>query len=413
MGFEALLWQKPVYTFGMPFYAGWGLTHDQQTAPGRRQTATLEQLVYAALVAYPRYIHPETIQRCEVEDLLKWMGLQRRQRERFAADLYLGRVPRWKKSTLQRFFQGSRLHFATEDAELTQQAAVVRWGYQRPPQACILVEDGFIRSVGLGADLTRPASWVLDAVGMYYDATAPSGLEQLLGEHDFDAALLQRAAALRQQLVNLNVTKYNVGKASWQRPAKPKVILVPGQVESDASIARGSPVLKTNQALLEAVRSQQPEAYIVYKPHPDVVAGLRKAGSADIAALTLCDEVVIDQDMAHLLAQVDEVHTLTSLTGFEALLRGISVTCYGQPFYAGWGLTCDIYPPSRRQRQRTIDELVAAALILYPTYISYRTGYFTTPEQVIQELQQQRKAAQGKVPWWRPVMRRVLALKRF
>ena len=40
-----------------------------------------------------------------------------------------------------------------------------------------------------------------------------------------------------------------------------------------------------------------------------------------------------------LLGIVDEVHTLTSLTGFEALLRGIEVHAYGGPFYAGWGLT--------------------------------------------------------------------------
>lgn len=413
MGFEALLWQKPVYTFGMPFYAGWGLTYDLLPAPEQRCKVSLEQLVYAALIAYPRYIHPETHQLCQVEDLTSWMGLQRRHRERFAPKLYLGRVPRWKKALLRQFFQGSHLQFSVPEAELSQTENVIQWGYKRPANGGILVEDGFIRSVGLGADLTRPASWVLDHVGMYYDATAPSALELMLANDSFESTLLTRAAQLRQQLVALNVTKYNVGAASWRRPERAKVILVPGQVETDASIARGSPVLKTNQALLEAVRQQAPDAYIVYKPHPDVVAGLRKAGSADVAALTLYDELITDQDMAHLLTQVDEVHTLTSLTGFEALLRGLKVYCYGQPFYAGWGLTHDKYPAERRQRQRTIDELVAATLILYPTYISYRSGYFTTPEQVIVELQQQRKAVGSKLPWWRPVIRRVLALKKF
>jgi capsular polysaccharide export protein len=38
-----------------------------------------------------------------------------------------------------------------------------------------------------------------------------------------------------------------------------------------------------------------------------------------------------------LINQVNEVWTMTSLLGFEALIRGKSVTCLGLPFYCGWG----------------------------------------------------------------------------
>jgi capsular polysaccharide export protein len=44
----------------MPFYAGWGLTEDDLPPPPRRGRASLDALVHAALVAYPRYIDPET-----------------------------------------------------------------------------------------------------------------------------------------------------------------------------------------------------------------------------------------------------------------------------------------------------------------------------------------------------------------
>ena len=44
----------------MPFYAGWGLTDDDLPAPPRRGAASLEALVHAALVAYPRYVDPDT-----------------------------------------------------------------------------------------------------------------------------------------------------------------------------------------------------------------------------------------------------------------------------------------------------------------------------------------------------------------
>ncbi|MDR6984056.1 capsular polysaccharide export protein [Rheinheimera pacifica] len=404
MGFEALLWQKPVYTFGMPFYAGWGLTTDALPAPDRRCNITLEQLVYAALVEYPRYLDPETGQRCEPEQLMAWLALQRYHRHRFSQPLYLRRPPYWKKAIFQRFFQGASLHVVGKTQPIADECWQVVWGAQSGEKR-VRVEDGFIRSVGLGADLIRPASWVLDDVGMYYDASSPSALENILSQHEFTQAERDRAAKLIQRMLTLKMTKYNIGLCHWQRPAAARVILVPGQVESDASIRLGSPLLKTNLALLQAVREANPDAYVVYKPHPDVQAGLRLAGEADGgAARQFCDEIVGNEDMAHLLGLVDEVHTLTSLTGFEALMREVTVVCYGQPFYAGWGLTRDCYPPQRRQRKLQLTELIAATLMLYPTYISNTTNQFTTPERVIAELEQQRRLY--KEPGiWRRVMR--------
>ena len=407
MGFEALLWQKPVFTFGMPFYAGWGLTHDALPAPERRSSVSLTQLVYAALVRYPRYIHPERVERCEVEELLAWMALQRSQRERLPAQLYAVKPSRWKRPVLRRFVQGSTLHMVQDIHRIPELAWELKWGTAITREQTVRVEDGFIRSVGLGADMIRPSSWVFDRIGMYYDATRPSGLEQLLLNARFTDNELARARNLQTVLVSQHVTKYNVGKGSWLRPEAKRVILVPGQVESDASIRLGSPVLKTNLQLLRAVKAANPEAYIVYKPHPDVLAGLRIAGEADAKPQADYDELVTDQDMAHILAHVDEVHTLTSLAGFEALLRGKAVTCYGQPFYAGWGLTTDVYPPLRRGVSRKVEELIAATLIRYPTYISRLTGYYTTPEQVIHELALLRRKQPTTTPLWRTLLRKL------
>ena len=139
-------------------------------------------------------------------------------------------------------------------------------------------------------------------------------------------------------------------------------------------------------SLLQSVRKANPSAHIIYKPHPDVVAGLRKKGEGEDEAVRRCNEVVTDTVMGELLTVVDEVHVLTSLAGFEALLRGKTVTCYGQPFYAGWGLTHDLVPLTPRTGRLTIDELAAGTLILYPTYVSRTTGQFTTPERALDEL---------------------------
>lgn len=393
VGFEALLWGKPVHVFGMPFYAGRGLTKDALPAPAFRESVSLEALVHAALVDYPRYLDPETAERCEPERVLNWMALQRRERERFPEKLYYPRVPLWKRRALKQFLAGSEL---LDEQKTPPSAGATRvvWGLAESSEPVIRVEDGFIRSVGLGADLVQPQSWVLDDVGMYYDATRPSRLEQILQGGVFDKSLLARAGRLMETLARSGTTKYNTGLRSWARPAGARtVILVPGQVETDASIRYGSPHIKSNLELLRRVRGANPKAWVVYKPHPDVVAGLRKQGDGEDTSEHWCDEIVADQDMAHLLGLVDEVHTLTSLSGFEALIRGVPVTCYGQPFYSGWGLTTDICPCERRTRKLTLQELVAGTLIVYPRYVSRVSGAFTTVERVIEEIELQRSSA--------------------
>ncbi|HEY8357299.1 MAG TPA: capsular polysaccharide biosynthesis protein [Ramlibacter sp.] len=412
MGFEALLWERPVRCFGMPFYAGWGLTADALAAPARRRPATLPDLVHAALIAYPRYLDPESGRRCEPERLVQYFGLQRRLRERFPAEVHALRFSRWKKPVVRAYFDGSEVRFHRNERSVPAGATAVVWGHKpAPPQAggVVRLEDGFLRSVGLGAALVLPLSWVMDRRGMYYACAEPSGLEELLAGTRFDAELLARARALRERILAGRITKYNVGEGSWTRPPQARrVLLVPGQVESDASIALGSPQLRSNLALLQAVRAGNPDAYVLYKPHPDVVDGLRQAGSQESEAVAICDEVVTGVPIEDLFAKVDEVHTLTSLSGFEALLRGLPVTVYGQPFYAGWGLTDDRCPIARRQRRLTLDELVAATLILYPTYVSRRTGRFTTPEHVLDELEEWRVHGATGMSGWRRARRAVV-----
>lgn len=321
----------------------------------------------------------------------------------------------WKRRVIPAFLPEWRLRFA-EPADAGTAGTVLLWGAQSEPPAwqgrLLRVEDGFLRSVGLGADLIRPVSWVFDAQGMYYDATRPSDLECLLAGNDFDDALRMRAAALRERIVACGLTKYNVGAACWQRPPGVReVVLVTGQVESDASLALGAPGIRTNLALLQAVRAMRPDAFLVYKPHPDVLAGLRAQGADEARALDVCDALVMDAGMADLLEQVDEVHVLTSLAGFEALLRGKRVVCHGQPFYAGWGLTEDCLPLARRNRRLSLDQLVAGALILYPRYLSRRVNRLITPEEALDELLawRQEAATEGVcVRVWRHLKRMVL-----
>ena len=252
------------------------------------------------------------------------------------------------------------------------------------------VEDGFIRSRGLGADFIPPASVIIDGRGIYYDSRQPSDLEAILATQDFTPALLDQARRLMELMIARRVTKYNLGGADQTIAFPPgrRRLLVPGQVANDLSVKAGGAGVAPGLALLAEVRRRNPGAFIVYKPHPDVEAGHRPGAIPDAEARHFADLIVRDVDMANLIDAVEEVHTVTSLTGFEALLRRRPVVTYGRPFYAGWGLTTDIYPPPRRGRILPLEALVAATLILYPHYIDPVTRLPCGPEHLIAQLDQ-------------------------
>jgi capsular polysaccharide export protein len=259
------------------------------------------------------------------------------------------------------------------------------------------VEDGFIRSVGLGSDLTQPYSLVVDSRGIYFDPTHASDLEVILETTFFEEALLQRAQTLKRYLVDKKLSKYNVYDAPLPPFSSTKsIIVVPGQVEDDASIAYGAKGM-SNLELLRQVRFHRPQGYIIYKPHPDVLSGNRIGKVKTDDALAYCDQIVTEVSIDSVLGYADEIHTMTSLVGFEGLMRGIKVVTYGLPFYAGWGLSEDHQPSQRRTRRLTIDELVAGTLVVYPRYIHPQTLKRCEIEDLLEALEGQRLTYQKSV----------------
>ncbi len=301
----------------------------------------------------------------------------------------------WKKRILRAFRPQEQIKFLRSPQFLPQKAElhVAAWGLDFPAESfpkdahVTRYEDGFIRSVGLGAAFAPAYSWVADRTGIYFDARLPSDLEIMLQRDSFPSELIERAQSLHDKILKSGITKYNLPAVNWTRPpSAKKVILVPGQVETDSSILYGSPLTRSNIALLQTVRGLNSDAYVIYKPHPDVVSGRRRQGLGENKVSDWCDEIVTSASMDHLLATVDEVHVMTSLAGFEAMLRSKRVVTYGQPFYAGWGLTEDRCPPPRRTRKLHLSELIAGALIKYPLYLSPQTNCPCEAEHLIDEL---------------------------
>jgi capsular polysaccharide export protein len=394
-GMHALLARVPVHVFGAPYYAGWGLTRDELPLPGRSARPTLAALFDAVFLRFARYVDPSTHAPGTLDALLDSVELQDAVQRRFEDLRRVAgvRFQWWKRPFATPFLTagGGTLRWTRTPESLVAGECAALWGARSahglPPEVPhVRIEDGFFHSTGLGSDMIAPRSQVIDRRGLYFDASQPSDLTVLLNETDFGDAEIARAAALREQVVRLGVTKYNLGRRqpAWRAPAGKQVILVPGQVADDASIRLGTRTIATADALLREVRERRPEAFIVYKPHPDVLSGNR---TGLIDAQRLADVVDTAADLLSLVDAADEIHTLSSLAGFDALLRGKAVFTYGLPFYAGWGLTHDaLAPVPWRERSLSLDMLTAGVLLRYPIYWDWRTRLYTTPEAVVEQL---------------------------
>lgn len=458
MGFEALMLGKVVHNFGVNWYGGFGLTDDEfvestplyvqvqahHNALGI-QNPTIYQLFYASYILYSHYANPATHQACDIETVMDYLIINRDWQDKLhgkTGRLLAYEFSRWKVPFVRGFLGFDKVvltfkpktkwrlllpdainakRVKRDDDKILPptlgKSAYVVWGQKSKKQLmdkltnygavapCIwCMEDGFIRSNGLGATLIAPMSVVMDDVGIYFDATAPSRLEQILNTITLDDVQKQRAEQLHTLLLTKRVSKYNVPTKNHDfitqihtlNTKNRCVRLVVGQVEDDASIKRCASIIKKNSQLLSQVRADFPDDIIIYKPHPDVEAGLRigRADNHHVADMVVCDVAMPD-----CLDVCDVVHTISSLTGFEALLRGKQVVCYGLPFYAGFGLTDDVVESNnvpkitalnRRNRPNlpplTLDELIFGVLIEYPIYHLPQGVGLATAENVIDYL---------------------------
>lgn len=324
-------------------------------------------------------------------------------------------VAQWKRKYVVGFLHEYNVFFFSANMDMEQLHIAMRvahnpvfiiWGRTTPAHLdsyaniysipIYYIEDGFIRSIGLGANHIPPLSLCLDKTGLYYDANQPSDLENILNTYDFNKnhKLMKEAIESLGFIKKYHLSKYNdtnEGLAeSLYGPKTNERILVLGQVEDDQSLIYGCDVVITNVQLIKKALAENPNAQVIYKPHPDVLAGKRKELS-DLSEVEDKVEIFKTQmSLADALYEVDRVYTLTSLGGFEALIYGVPVTTFGAPFYSGWGLTDDRQFVSRRNKKLTLEQVFAGAYILYPRYRTHnalhKTNLYATLEYLKEKL---------------------------
>ena len=419
-GMEALLRGVPVICYGQPFYSGWGVTRDIQPLPRRTAPRTVAEIFIASYLLYANYIDPISAQPCELEEIIDHIAVQAEQRRRVGKTYTCVGITPWKRRYIDKYLLSA--DFGHRHISIKKQLGVggdsvapelqhyLVWGKKKPDtplekqligRSVARMEDGFVRSVGLGSNFTAPRSLVIDDLGIYFDATQPSRMEHLLQHYDCSSSQENRASDLIDILTEQRISKYvsfstATEDSSFYRGKK--ALLVIGQVDGDASLRFGTTTITSNLQLLSAVKQRNPNRMIVYKPHPDVVSGNRSDGIDNYCEVSaLCDHVETSLPIDTALRLCEEIHTMTSLAGLEALLCGKKVVTYGRPFYAGWGLTEDLCAFERRSRIRTLQELVYISYIHYPAYLDIASGEFTTVEKTISALIFERERIKGSM----------------
>ena len=262
----------------------------------------------------------------------------------------------------------------------------------------IALEDGPLRCVRPGSG-EESCSFFIDRTGVHYDVSGPSDLEHLIEGHaaaPAAPATIERARRGMALLKELQLSKYNNGLRlspleMGLDPTARRRVLVVDQTRGDGSILFGMANGGTFRQMVMAAIRENPGAEIVVKTHPEVVAGRKRGYFEDFAhrRVTVIDFPV---NPWSLLAAVDSVYVVTSQLGFEALMAGKRVTCFGAPFYAGWGLTEDRVAIPRRVARPTLEQVFAATYFDYAHYVDPTTCKATTFEGAVQGLAARRDA---------------------
>ncbi len=115
LGLDAIFLGKKIYCFGMPFYAGWGLTKDSIKLDRRNVKRSREEIFAAFCLFMTRYRHPITSEPSSFREILRFIILQRPlnfERNRYIACIHFDEN---LITFCKQFFAHANLHFFSED----------------------------------------------------------------------------------------------------------------------------------------------------------------------------------------------------------------------------------------------------------------------------------------------------------
>lgn len=268
-----------------------------------------------------------------------------------------------------------------EDPEKSHDSTQKLMPYVSAQDHVIFFEMGFLASptswsqaLTSGSRGSACLGYVFDDRAQYYMADYETRLtEKLNGDFRLTPYEQERACGLMRRIVDARISKYN-SQPFFRPPVSlqhEKRVLVVDQTFADASIAYGHASEQTFKNMLDAALRENPDAEILIKTHPDINWASKGTRRGYFDQMKSEGRIRILRDSVNpfqIFDLVDKVYVGTSGLGFEALLAGKQVVCFGAPCYAGWGLTDDRIPVPHRRRQRSLAEFFYAFYIWYTIY---------------------------------------------
>ncbi|MEO1952774.1 glycosyltransferase [Thioclava sp.] len=290
-----------------------------------------------------------------------------------------------------------------EDPEKSHDSTQKLMPHVRATDHVIFFEMGFLASptswsqaLASGDPGSACLGYVFDDRAQYYMADYETRLtEKLNGEFHLTPQERERACRLMHRIVDARISKYN-SQPFFMPPVSPRHdrrVLVVDQTFADASIAYGHASEDTFKNMLDAALRENPDAEILIKTHPDINWADKGTRRGYFDHMKSEGRVRILRDSVNpfqIFDLVDKVYVGTSGLGFEALLAGKQVACFGAPWYAGWGLTDDRVPVPHRHRQRSLAELFHAFYIWYTIYHLPDGEVPSTIESVLDYIEEKR-----------------------
>lgn len=421
LGLEAVFKGIPVRCFGVPFYAGWGLTEDTpdnsraQTALARRGAARKPLDIFAAAYhGYANYADPVGGRPIGLPDAIERLVDWRARAEANRQNVICVGWPLDKRATARAYFGdgGNRIEFATAATAIGRAkgsgSRILSW---RNAGGRLLAaasgDHGITHACVSEAPLTvldeKKRGSISSALWLDVRSTAPAGtddgnIERVLNNYPFTDDQKDRAILLMDALCQ-------VGHGKGADPDA-DAIAVLGERFGERG---GSRPVKSNLDFLKAVHAANPGKSILYAEHPDVACGDAPGRVSKARLSELAGAKVSLQDIVFGKVPVAAVHTVASNGGFAALMTGHRVVCWGAPFYAGWGLTEDQLEIPGRKRRLTLSELVAGALIVHSLYVDARTGVPCKAEDLVRRIALQHEGSlprslQPRPVWFEPIV---------
>lgn len=431
-GFEALLYDCDVTLYGLPWYAGYGLTEDKhkdaEALSLRRKAMPLSHLFYVAYMKYPIYLDPNTQKKSNFWRIAHYLARTARHIRDMSGTLYVfglsygsvlhkERGTPWKKKDLYPFLKTrhNKIIYVSDAQDALKKgllqdknAKIIVWGYRYSDDISLLlkhknipiirIEDGFIRSFGLGKDFIPPLSLVFDKGNLYYNASNdnPSDIHTALDAKPMPY-LDSMVQDIMKDIITHNITKYNIDDVSPIIIETEKPILcVVGQVPNDASLKYGSlpKNIQNNTDLLKYARQYFPDHYILFKPHPDIMAGHVKG--EDLQQIKeYADVVDRSSSLISLINRADHILVMTSLAGLEAIIREKKVTVLGKPFYKGYGF-CEGEEVSQLRKEEVSqlrkEDFIRSIYLDYPLYINTQNKFYISCQDAIYFILKQKMA---------------------